>query len=177
MVEKKTKLRLGELLIHHGVLDQNALERALIKQKEKGGLLGEVLLQMGLVKEEDIVIALSRQFNIPYIPVQNCEINQKLLKLVPIDLVRKHHFLPIDKINEVLTVIMVDPTNDYAKKDIEEATGLRVQALVGTATEIINAIKRHYKITDGILELDMKSKEIAQKSFQKKSKEQTGDDS
>jgi len=158
-------MRLGEILIEQGVLDKDSLERALEKQKKEGGLLGEVLIKMGLVKEEDIVIALAHQFNIPYLPVQNCEINPKVLKAVPAELVKKFAFIPIDRINNVITLIMVDPTNEYAKKDIEEATGLRVQALVGTATEITTAIRKLYKIKDSLLDAASPSENVSQASF------------
>jgi len=165
MIPKKKKLRLGEILIEQGVLDNESLERALVKQKSEGGLLGEVLLKMGLVKEEDIVIALAQQFNIPYLPVQNCDINAKIIKLVSAELVKKHLFIPIDRINDVLTIIMVDPTNTYAREAIAEALGMRLQVLVGTATEISTAIRKYYKIKDSLLDSDDPTENVSHKSF------------
>ena len=151
---KKNKMRLGEILVAQGILDESDIDRALLKQKKDGGLLGEVLFKMGLVKEEDIVIALAKQFNIPYLPVQNCEINQKILSLVPLSVAKKNLYIPIDRINDVLTVIMVDPTNEYAKQDIMDATGMKLQVLVGTATEINTAIKKYYKVKTSLLDIN-----------------------
>jgi type IV pilus assembly protein PilB len=165
MVAKKKKMRLGEILIERGIIDNSGLDRALEKQKQSGGLLGEVLLKMGLVKEEDIVIALASQFNIPYLPVQNCDINAKILKLVLPELAKKHLFIPIDRINDVLTVIMADPTNMYAREEIKQATGLRLQVLVGTVSEISTAIRKHYKIKDSLLVSDDPLKNIGDRSF------------
>jgi type IV pilus assembly protein PilB len=165
MLPKKNKLRLGEILIEQGLLDSDSLERALIKQKKEGGLLGEILIKMGLVKEEGIVIALAQQFNIPYLPVQNCEINPKIIKLVTPTLVQKYLFIPIDRINDVLTVIMVDPTNLYAREQIQKETGMRLQVLVGSATEITTAIRKYYKIKDSILDSEDPSENISNKSF------------
>ena len=54
MDNQKKRLRLGEILIEQGVITQEALERALKKQKENGGLLGAVMLNMGLVTEDDM---------------------------------------------------------------------------------------------------------------------------
>lgn len=170
MFFKKGKKRLGEILIEQGVIDKDALERALEKQKNEGGLLGAVLLKMGLVSEEDIVIALANQFNFPYLPVQNCDINPKIVKLVPEELVRKHLFVPIDKIHNVLTVIMVDPSNEFARKDIEEATGLRVQALVGTVSEITNTIRKIYHIKGSLIETSDPSGNLS-RSFEQATKQ------
>lgn len=165
MFEKKKKIRLGEILIDQGIIDTSCLERALEKQKQSGGLLGEVLLKMGLVKEEDIVIALANQFNIPYLPVQNCDINPKIIKLVSPPLVKKYLFIPIDRINDVLTIIMVDPTNMHAREEIKAATGLRLQVLVGSVSEISAAIRKYYKIKDDLLVSDDPSRNIGDKSF------------
>jgi type IV pilus assembly protein PilB len=175
MFSKKKKMRLGEILIEQGILDQESLDRALARQKNDGGLLGEVLLKMGLVKEEDIVIALARQFNIPYLPVQNCEISSKIIKLVSPELAKQHLFIPIDRINDVLTIIMVDPTNLYAREAIKEATGLRLQVLVGTATEISSAIRKYYKIKDDILGTKDPTENIGHKSFHNATSNGTND--
>lgn len=166
MGEKK-KLRLGEILIAQGVLSPESLDRALELQKKEGGLLGERLIKMGLVSEEDIVLALARQYNIPYLPVQNCDVSSKLIQLVPVDLVKKYLFIPIDRINDVLTVIMADPTNEFAKKEISEATQMRLQVLVGTATEIYTAMRKYYKVRDDLLSSTDVSTTVSQVSFKK----------
>ncbi len=142
----KKRMRLGEILINQGIITADDLERALFKQKREGGLLGEVLLRMGLVSEEDIVIALAKQFNIPYIPVKNCDISQKILEYLPSELAVKYIAIPIDSVGDVLTVVMADPTNQYAVDDMEKVSGMRLQVLVDTATEIVKAIKKFYKI-------------------------------
>ena len=151
LFNKKKKRRLGEILIDQGVLTPEGLDNALTKQKKEGGLLGELLLKMGLVKEEDIVVALADQFNIPYLPVQNCDVSRSVLDLVPVDLVKKISFIPIDVIGNVLTVIMVDPLDERGRKEIEEITGMKLQVLVGTATEIGIAVRKYYKIKDSLL--------------------------
>ena len=165
MFNKKKKMRLGEILIEQGVLTHEALERALEKQKKNGGLIGEVLLKMGVVKEEDIVIALARQFNYPYLPVQNCDISTKLIALVPQELAIKYVCIPIDRIKNVLTVIMVDPSNEVAKQAIQDHTGLRVQALVGTVSEVTAAIRKYYKIKDLVLDANTPSDNVSNISF------------
>jgi len=100
-----------------------------------------------------------------YLPVQNCEISPKIIKLVSPKLVKKHLFIPIDRINDVLTIIMVDPTNLFAREAIKEETGLRLQVLVGTATEILSAIRKYYKIKDSALGTNDPSENIGHKSF------------
>ena len=176
MIQKKRKMRLGEILIEHGVLTEDGLYRALEIQSKEGGLLGEVLLRMGLVKEEDIVIALAQQFNYPYLPVQNCEINPKLIKLVPVALVKKFLFIPIDRIKDVLTIIMVDPTNEFARQEIQKSINMRLQVLVGTVTEITNAIRRYYKIKGSIIDSVSPTDHLSHISFHDAIAKEKGED-
>ena len=161
----KEKLRLGEILIEQGVLTSSDLDRALSKQKAEGGLLGEVLLKMGIVKEEEIVVALARQFNYPYLPVQHCDVHSKVIQLISGELARKYIFVPIDRIKNVLTIIMTDPTNEVAKNEITKITGLQLQVLVGTVTEVTNAIKKYYKMNDNVLGSALPEDTISEISF------------
>jgi len=59
-------LRLGELLVHEGLISSGQLEKVIAVQKQEGGRLGEVLVKLGLVKEEQIVAVLGKQLGIPY---------------------------------------------------------------------------------------------------------------
>lgn len=151
LFDRKKKMRLGEILVEQGVLENEDIERALKKQKTEGGLLGEVLLAMELLTEEDIVAALAQQFNYPYLPVQNCDISKKVLELVSADLARKYVFIPIDRIQNVLTIIIADPLNERAREEIEQFTGMRLQVIVGTATEIMTAVRKYYKIKEPLV--------------------------
>ena len=146
MDSEQGRKRLGEILIEQGVLNQQKLEQALTEQKSKGSLLGEILVRLGFVKEEDIVIALATQFNFPYLPLENFEVNPRAVKLVPVELVTKYLFMPIDKMKTILTVVMSDPSNGAAISEIETASGCHAQPFVGTVTEIKRSIERHYKV-------------------------------
>ena len=136
--------RLGEILIEQGALDAERLEKALAHQKEHGGLIGQILIQLGFVKEEDIVIALATQFNFPYLPIANFELNRKAAASVPVAFAREFLVVPIDRIHNVLTVVMADPANETVLKDLETQSGCKVQAFVSTVTEIQQALVKIY---------------------------------
>ncbi|MBI4431442.1 MAG: hypothetical protein HY587_06995 [Candidatus Omnitrophica bacterium] len=138
--------KLGEILLEYGILNEGGLNQALKTQESEGGLLGEILIRLGFVKEEDIVIALATQFNFPYLPIDNFEINPQAVKALPIDTVRQYLCIPIDRVQSILTVVMSDPSNAQAIKTIESTSGCHVQPFVATVTEIKKAIKRYYKL-------------------------------
>jgi len=150
MAGDQGRKRLGEILIEQNSITRDQLKKALEEQKGTDALLGEMLIKLKFLSEEDIVIALATQFNFPYLPIDNFEVNSHAVRSVPVELVKKYLFMPIDKIKSILTVVMADPANEEAIHEIEQASSCRVQAFVATVTEIKKSIKRHYKIDVGI---------------------------
>ena len=61
---------------------------------------------------------------------------------------------------------MVDPSNEFVKQEIEHHTKCRVQALVGTASEVSQAIRRHYKIKGELVDNVSSSDRISKITFQ-----------
>ena len=137
--------QLGELLIEHGVITQAHLEKSLILQKEKGGLIGEIMVELGFAKEEDIAQALTVQYGFPYLPLNNYEISPEIAMLIPSRVARQYLLIPIDKIGNNLTVAMSNPLNIQAVEDVEMLSGCKVQLFVSTSSDVKRAIEKHYK--------------------------------
>lgn len=137
--------QLGELLLERNIINSDELERALLTQKEKGGLIGEVLVELGLVKEEDIAQALTAQYGFPYLPLSNYEINPEVISIIPSRVARQYLLVPIDKIGNNITVAMSNPLNVQAIEDVELLTGCSVQTFVSTSSDIKKVIVKYYK--------------------------------
>lgn len=139
--------RIGEILIENGSVTQDQLEKALEQQKhEPGKLLGQILIQMGFVTEEDIVAALATQFNVPYLAIGNFDLNKTATDLLPKELIQKYMCIPLERMGNLLTIVMADPTNEQAIRDIEAAAKCRVQIFVATPTEIAAVLEQHFHI-------------------------------
>jgi hypothetical protein len=144
-IRKIVNKQLGELLIERGIISQSQLEEGLNLQKEKGGLIGEILVALGFVKEEDIAQALTAQYGFPYLPLANYEIDPEIINIVPMRVAKQYILLPIDKIANNLTIAMSNPLNEQAIEDIELLTGCNVQTFVSASSDIKAAIERYYK--------------------------------
>lgn len=142
---KTVNKQLGEILIERGCITRIQLEEALKSQKESGLLLGEALVALKYVTEEDIVQSLTCQYGFPYLPLSNYEIAPEVLASLPVGVCKKHCLIPIDKIGKSLTLAMDNPLNLQALEDVEVVTGCIVQAFVSTTSDIRNAIKRYYE--------------------------------
>lgn len=146
MIAKKIiSKQLGELLIERGSITQKQLDYALELQKDKGGLIGEILVDLGYCKEIDIAQALTAQYDFPYLPLANYDIDSEIIKLIPERVCRQYLLIPIDRLGDNLTLAMSNPLNVLAIEDIETLTGLEVQTFVSTASDIKKAIEKYYK--------------------------------
>lgn len=143
---KKTSNKpLGELLIEREVINREQLEIALSSQKEKGLMLGEMLVELNFATEKDIAQALTCQYGFPYLPLSNYEIDSEVISAVPENICRQFCLIPIDKIGKSLTLAMANPLNAKAAEDVELITGCSVQVFVSTSTEIKQIIDKYYQ--------------------------------
>ena len=136
--------QLGELLLERKIINEHQLQKGVSVQKEKGGLLGSILVLLGYASEEQIAQALTTQFGFPYLPLGNYEIDAGIVKLIPENVASQYNSIAIDKIGNSLTVAMSDPLNIHAIEDIELITNCKVQVFVSTQTDIKESIKRYY---------------------------------
>jgi type IV pilus assembly protein PilB len=147
-VRKIINKQLGELLIEQGLISQAQLEKGLAVQKDKGGLIGEILVELGYVKEEDIAQALTAQYGFPFLPLASYEINPEVANIIPARVARQYMLVPIDRIENNLTIAMSNPLNAHAVEDIELLTGCHVQVFVSTSSDIKRAIAKYYREKD-----------------------------
>src|SRR6266542_1356127 len=137
-------VKLGDLLLKAKLITQGQLDAALQSQREEGGKIGEALVRIGAVTENDITESLSQQFGVPSIDLASVEIDPAVVKIVPGDVARKYGVLPVNKTGATLTIAMGDPTNVFAMDDIKFMTGYNVEPVVASEVALRKAIARHY---------------------------------
>jgi len=137
--------QLGELLLDRGIISQMQLNQALDIQHAKGGLIGEILVELGFAKEEDIAQSLTAQYGFPYLPLSNYDVNPEITNIIPSRVARQYLLVPIDKIGNNLTLAMSNPLNIQAIEDVELLSGCSVQTFVSTSSDIKRAIEKYYK--------------------------------
>lgn len=139
--------RIGEILIENGSINATQLEDALqFQKKTPGKLLGKILIELGYVTEEEIVIALSTQFNVPYLSLANFAFTDSHHQLIPKELIVKYLCVPLERNGNLLTIVMSDPTNEEAIRTIETATKAKIQTFVATSSEIMKVLEQHFHI-------------------------------
>lgn len=107
MARKRRKL--GEILYRMRLVDEQNLRKALKKSKADNRRLGETLVSMGVVTEDDVTEAVAKQFGLEYVNLDEVQIPQSAMKLIPEELMRKHFVLPLGIDNGRMKVIISDP--------------------------------------------------------------------
>jgi type IV pilus assembly protein PilB len=140
----RKRKRLGEFLLDAGLIDDKSLSKALEIQKITRKKLGQVLLEMGVVDEQEIAKTISKQFNIPLVPLDNMEIPKVLIDLVPAEMAEGYLLVPVKELRTGLLVAMANPLEPYAVDDVRFLTRMPIVIGVATQGEILRALEKYY---------------------------------
>ncbi|KPJ72520.1 type II secretion system protein GspE [candidate division TA06 bacterium DG_78] len=139
-------MKLGEILVNQGFISEDMLEQALEEQKKDGSRLGSTLVKMGLLKEQDLLNALSKHFGVKAVDLKKTDIKDAVLDLIPSDLASKYLVVPVSRFGRELTVAMINPGDLQAIEDIKFATGFEVNPVVAFEDAILRIIEKHYHV-------------------------------
>src|SRR5438309_922774 len=137
--------RIGKLLVGAKLISEQQLREAVAIQKQKGGNhLSGTLVKMGLIEEDKLLSFLSQQYRIPAVNLNSYQfIDPSIIKLVPIELVKKHMVLPLKRVGSNLTVAMADPTNVFGLDDLKFRTNYSIQPVIASESALLEAIKKY----------------------------------
>ena len=136
--------RLGELLVRRNIITPEQLKKAFEEQKSNGSRLESTLVKLGYIKEDELLSFLSAQYRVPSIKLSKVEVNPGVIKLIPASIAKKHFVVPTNRMGVKLTLAMVDPSNILVIDEIKFITGFRVEPVIASESEIIDAIKKYY---------------------------------
>ena len=139
-----SKRKLGELLIESGLLTIDKLKDALEAQKSTGKRLGEALIDMKIISEEEMAFSLAMQLKIPFIDLTDYSIKDDVLDCIPEEVCQKFKCIPLSMKNSILDVAMADPLDLHIMKDLQFITGYNIQPAISTRSQIMDKLQRHY---------------------------------
>ena len=134
--------RLGQVLVEEGLITEDQLSRALSAQRTTPAPLGAVLVSQGALPEDHLTRVLSVQFNIPIADLKHIELDDAVARLVPEDFARRHLALPLRRENGHLAVAMTDPGNHALLNDLRMITGFTVNPYIAGQSDILINLTR-----------------------------------
>ena len=163
---KRERIRLGDLLIEHGLITQAQLQAALDEQKKSGRRLGRVLIDNAFVEEDAMLRILSEQLHIPYVDLTMFDLNPKLVQLLPETEARRHRALVLKETPDGLLVAMGDPMDIFAYDSLVKVLGQPVELAIASEQAMLAAMDRTYCDSDEIKSLASEvGRELSEDTF------------
>jgi hypothetical protein len=138
--EKKHSQKLGEMLIYYKIITPEQLEEGLKIKKNMEKRIGEILIDLGRVTQDEINWVLGKQLDLPYIRVNADNIDIQLSKNISEDILRKFKAIPVMELNDELVIAMADPTDEEAIKMIKEVTKRKLKIVLASFKNIDETI-------------------------------------
>ena len=134
------KKQIGQILLEQALVTQQQLEQALAVQKSTGEKLGAILVELGFVKERDVMRAYAQQLGLPFLDLETATVDEAAMRSIPDNICQKYNAVPVQRNGSKLTVAMADPTNVFAIDDIRLMTGMEIQPMLA-ASEDLSALR------------------------------------
>jgi type IV pilus assembly protein PilB len=147
---KRKPKQLGQILLEQGLLTEEQLNRALEEHRNTPKSLGRVLIDLGFIKERDLVRSLAEQVGLEFVDLSDYRIDAGIATMIPEPICRRYRALAIGERDGKLLVAMSDPANVYALDDIRTITAREVQPVVATATDVEQAIAKFSGMGDQV---------------------------
>ena len=142
----KYKQRLGELLIEAGLVTQTQVDMGLREQKKRGGLIGDILVQLGFLGPEVVADFLARDAEAKMVNVNRVVIDKEILQLIPFEIAKRFRAVPLSRENGALIVALADPLNVVAIDTLQQLTGLSIEVVTAPERDILNCLEMHHSI-------------------------------
>ncbi|MBU0592978.1 MAG: GspE/PulE family protein [Gammaproteobacteria bacterium] len=147
---KPEKIRLGEVLIQQGLLTEDQLKQALAEQKSSGRKLGRIFIENGFVTEEGIAEAIARQLQIPFINLKFYNVDTELVNKLPETQARRFRALVLEDKGATLLLGMADPSDLFAYDELARLLKRDIDLAAVAESQLLQTIDRVYRRTDQI---------------------------
>jgi type IV pilus assembly protein PilB len=133
---------LAQRLVQDGLLDEQAMQDAIVKAKEKRANLVTHLVSANLASARDIAISASNEFGVPLLDLDAVAIDVEAVRAVSDKLVQKHRVLPLMKRGKRLFLAVADPTNLHALDEIRFQTSMSIEFVVVEDNKLQTAVTK-----------------------------------
>lgn len=146
------KERLTEILVNK-LITEEQLNEAIDVQKSKGGRLSDIIIELKFIRESQLASALSVGLGFPLMDLKRFKIDPEIVKTIPAEIARHYQIIPISKMGDTVTLAMADPLNIFAVDHVEALTGHKINPIISSSQDIMQAIEQCYPdATKGIID-------------------------
>ena len=137
--------KIGEVLVYNKVINEDQLNKALLEQKNTKGKLGNVLIKLGYISENDLTDAYSQQMGYKIISSENIlKANLEVTNLLSEDFAKEKKVIALTKSDTAIAIAMEDPEDLATLDSIKKLTKLTPEILIASKSDISEALEILY---------------------------------
>jgi type IV pilus assembly protein PilB len=145
----EANLPFGELLVAKGLLGREELAKVLEEQRERGGRLGEVLLRLEMLNNEDVTRTLAEHLSMEYIRFDDInKVNIAIARTLPESIAKRFCLVVVGEVDNKLLIAMADPLNVIAIDTVTLKMKRQIKLAISSPREICRAIELIYHGSD-----------------------------
>ncbi len=164
-VKKELKVLLADILVSRGIVTSDQIKQCEVEQQKSDSSIEQIILDKEFATRQAIANALGAYYDVPYVDLDNYDIDTRVLKSVSERLARKYKFLPLFKIANNLTIAILNPRNLFGIDEIRDMLDCDIEVTVSAEDQILKALDRYYGSTGKTEDLMEIVDELVQSEF------------
>jgi len=148
--QRKKPKKIGDILIEAGLITDDDLHKALAEQSQNRELkVGQILIKMGVMTEVELISALAKKFHMPFVDLDEYTINPLVVEEIESDILLRFQVLPIASDEHTLTLAASDPLDIEGFDIIRFQTKKRISEVLAAPSQIEQLLEREVTATSG----------------------------
>ena len=144
--QKNKRRKLTDILQQRDLVNQQKLSHAREVSKQSDISLEKALLKLRYVDEEQMAQAVASQYDLPYVQINNFDLDISLSHYISAVYAQKQRIVPISKIGNTLTLAMAEPLSNHVIRELEDSIRLKIIPAIASEASIYSSLKRLYNI-------------------------------
>ncbi|MGE5559292.1 MAG: GspE/PulE family protein [Bacillota bacterium] len=145
--------KLGEILLEANYIKPDQLQRALLAQKDSGKRLGAILVEQGVITDQNLIEVLEFQLGVPHVILAKRNITPEVLSMVPEPVAKKYNVFPVEMRGEKLVLAMIDPTDVFALDELKITLNRDIQPVIVSDDDLRKAFNQYYGVRSSVEEV------------------------
>jgi len=139
---------LSDILYKKKLINDDQLERILKIQKNTGDDLQRIVIDLGILKKEEMMLALADEIGEKYVNLPDINIDPTIVVIIPEEMARRHQLIAIDKDEKILTVAMANPLDVFAHDELKIRLGYNIDSVLSYGGDIDRALDEVFGVSD-----------------------------
>jgi type IV pilus assembly protein PilB len=145
----RSQRQIGDIIVDLGFARREAVENAVIAAREQKKPMGQLLIDRGELRRDQLARALAERFGVDYIDLSVFDIDMGAVTLIEPDVAKRYQAVPVGFLESVLLLAMADPTNVLTLDEMAMITGRKVRPVAAAPEDIAALIGRINRVEGG----------------------------